>query len=394
MKGHTHRHGGARRRIMGPFASKRKSKVSPRAPQGRTVRLIDGGTTWEFAGRRRPVDDIGDPVAHLDDLTGCTATDLYAALRRSSDWYVTSSQLWVSEGLGPDDDVEDGPVMPVSFVLDAGSLVMRLVHVTSDYIDDETELFDRIQRILAPLLGRHRMWLASAEHDGSRRTAPWAVHIGIGFHYRARIAADLVDVGLDALALLDAVQNGNLDREQVADLLRGGHAEALVGQAEGQWLEAKRQHYDLASTAGKIALAQAVSRFANAEEGGLVVVGLTTKGSAGQDVIRKVTPVPHDPRIVRKYQQILEHRLYPPPDGLHIEAIVGRDGDLILVDVPPQPEDLKPFLVHGAIIDGKTEDAFISIVRRRGDSSIPTSAAAIHSALAAGRALMRRGQLP
>jgi hypothetical protein len=42
------------------------------------------------------------------------------------------------------------------------------------------------------------------------------------------------------------------------------------------------------------------------------------------------------------------------------------DGMLILIDVPPQPEELKPFLVHGAIVDGRAEGAFVSIVRRRG----------------------------
>jgi hypothetical protein len=67
---------------------------------------------------------------------------------------------------------------------------------------------------------------------------------------------------------------------------------------------------------------------------------------------------------------------------------------LILIDVPPQPEELKPFLVHGAIVDGEAQGAFISIVRRRGDGSIPVTAPMIHSMLAAGRALLRRGELP
>jgi hypothetical protein len=282
----------------------------------------------------------------------------------------------------------------VSFTLHDGALTMRLTHITVEYTDDEAALFEQIQHILVPLLTRHRMWLVSAENDLYRRTAPWVVHVEIGFYNRGRKVADLISVGLDVLALLDAMDNGNFGREQIADILRGGHAGALVGQAEGQWLEAKRQHYALGSTVGKISLAQAVARFANAEQGGLVIIGLATKGVAGQDVIAKVTPVPHDPRIVRKYQQILEHHLYPPVDGLQIETLAGNDGDLILLDIPPQPEDLKPFLVHGAIIDGKTEGAFISIVRRRGDSSIPTTAAVIHTTLAAGRALLRRGDLP
>jgi hypothetical protein len=62
--------------------------------------------------------------------------------------------------------------------------------------------------------------------------------------------------------------------------------------------------------------------------------------------------------------------------------------------VPPQPEELKPFLVHGAILEGKVEGAFVSIVRRRGEHSVPITAPAIHAMLSAGRALLRRGQLP
>lgn len=96
----------------------------------------------------------------------------------------------------------------------------------------------------------------------------------------------------------------------------------------------------------------------------------------------------------RRYQQVLARRLYPPPDGLTVRPIACQGGQLMLIDVPMQPEELKPFLVSGAIVNGKTEDTFISIVRRRGDSSIPTTAPMIHSMLAAGRALLRRGELP
>jgi hypothetical protein len=95
------------------------------------------------------------------------------------------------------------------------------------------------------------------------------------------------------------------------------------------------------------------------------------------------------------YQQAISDHLHPPPDNLSVEAVDMPDnGMLIVIDVPPQPEELKPFLVHGAVVDGKAEGAFISIVRRRGESSIPITAQAIHSTLAAGRALLRRGELP
>jgi hypothetical protein len=99
--------------------------------------------------------------------------------------------------------------------------------------------------------------------------------------------------------------------------------------------------------------------------------------------------------MVGLYKQAIEDHLHPPPDNLRIEAIDAQDdGMLILIDIPPQPEELKPFLVHGAIVDGKVEGAFISIVRRRGEGSIPITAPMIHSMLAAGRALLRREELP
>jgi hypothetical protein len=52
--------------------------------------------------------------------------------------------------------------------------------------------------------------------------------------------------------------------------------------------------------------------------------------------------------------------------------------------MPPQPEELKPFLVHGAIVDGKVQGSYISIVRCSGADSIPITAQQIHSTLAPG----------
>jgi hypothetical protein len=177
----------------------------------------------------------------------------------------------------------------------------------------------------------------------------------------------------------------------------------LIGQPEGHWLDVKKQHYDLHTKAGKInlshigkiRLAQSVSRFCNSEDGGLVLVGMDTKPVDGGEEITRLCPVPRNKAMLGLYQQALADHLHPPPDNLSIEAIdVPYDGMLILIDVPPQPEELKPFLVHGAIVDGRVEGTFISIVRRRGESSIPITAPMIHSTLAAGRALLRRGELP
>jgi hypothetical protein len=122
---------------------------------------------------------------------------------------------------------------------------------------------------------------------------------------------------------------------------------------------------------------------------------MDTKTVLGGEEIHRLCPVPHDKAMLRRYEQAIADHLHPPPDNLSIETIdMPDDGMLILIDVPPQPEELKPFLVHGAVVDGEVQGAFISIVRRRGESSIPMTAPMIHSTLAAGRALLRRGEPP
>lgn len=202
----------------------------------RTVWVVDDGRKWLFAGRRRPISDYGDPVAHPDDLAKCTATDLRAALVRSTSRFGSSGELHVSEGSPPDADVEDGTAGPVSFTLaDSGDLLMRVIHATSPHIDDDDDLFEHVGRTLTPLLDRNRMLLVSAENQGGVGGGDQCViEIDIGFNTRGRIVADLLTIGLDALVLLEAVDSGSFGRKQVADLLRSGHADALVGQAEGR----------------------------------------------------------------------------------------------------------------------------------------------------------------
>jgi len=70
---------------------------------------------------------------------------------------------------------------------------------------------------------------------------------------------------------------------------------------------------------------------------------------------------------------------------------LNRSGrSFILIDIPAQPEELKPFLVRGAILlDRSTEGSFLGIVQRRGEGSITSTAPMIHATIAAGRALLR-----
>jgi hypothetical protein len=210
--------------------------------------------------------------------------------------------------------------------------------------------------------------------------------------WRGKSVGDLFRQASEILALCEASANGSVGRATVADLVRGGAANLLVGQPEGNWLDAKAEEYDLTSTKGKVSLAQAVARFANAEEGGLIVIGAKAKKVPGGEVIRQVDGVvPRQADTAARYTRVLDQHLFPPVYGLRIDVVPTReDRALVVIDIPLQPEEQKPFLVHGAVTaEGDTEGSFISIVQRRGEGSIPITAPMIHASISAGRALLR-----
>lgn len=336
---------------------------------------------------RRGVDG-NDFLLHWTDLKGMRPPELKEALRRVQDGDEVVANVTHDESVDEDYSIAE----PVSFKLSAGQLVVSVGHAT-DAVGNDEEAASTFPLLLTPYLKRQRASLGNVEMD------PYSYHplvwdIEISCSPRGRDMADLFQVGEGALALLQAFESGELTRETTLDLLRSGNAGVLIGQEEGPWLDVKSSHYDLQSPSGKISIAQAVARFANAEHGGIVVVGMRGKKVPGGEIISSICPVPVDGRTLRSYQTAIEQHLYPPPDYLNIETVPAEGGRLIVLHIPPQPEEHKPFLVHGAIVDGKIEGAFISIVRRRGESSIPITAPAVHATMAAGRALLRRGELP
>ena len=328
-------------------------------------------------------------VLHESDLAHCTVVELKHALDRAAEYYGGLEEaIHVTTVAEEDFDEDYSHIEPISFAYSDGDLSL-VVDIFNDGYQDDAVPPD-FKGLLSAILFRHGLRLTSGENDSrfaGRSPYPW--YLKFDFNHRARTLRSLFLAGLEIAALLDATSSGRFTRVSIGDLVRSGRADLLVGQKEGHWLEAKRQHYDLQSLSGKVSLAQAVARFCNSEEGGLIVVGAETKDKGFGDTIIRISPMPADPKVKRQYQQALHNHLYPPPDAMQLEVAPYPDGDLVLIDIPPQPEELKPFLVHGALVDGRGEGAFISIVRRRDDVSIPTTAAMIHSTIAAGRALLR-----
>lgn len=232
-------------------------------------------------------------------------------------------------------------------------------------------------------------WLKDAEES------PAVLEVAIEAT-RPMKAAQLLSAGRDGLALLNSIKREALNLESALGLLRAGQPHLLIGLPESDWFEVKSQPYGLkapdskVAEAAKIELAQDVARFANSPCAALLVVGLATNKQDGTERVSRVSPTKLVVLDVQQYRDVLDHRIYPPIEGLEIFQVdLGNGRGLLVVHVPAQPEEYRPFLVHGTVAAGQIEGAFISIVRRRGEGSIPTTAAQIHSTLAAGRAFLR-----
>jgi hypothetical protein len=207
---------------------------------------------------------------------------------------------------------------------------------------------------------------------------------------------DAFALGRDVADLLDALVAQTPTRDTMADLIRGGNAHLLVGQPEGNWLDVKSQEWDLSSSHGKHRLAVEVAAFCNAEEGGIIVFGARTATAVhgGGEIITKVSGLDQVRTPTRTYMQILSNKVIPLPFGLRVaEVLLPGGSPIVMIDIPRQPEELKPFLVRGglSVDEGKIESAAFTVVQRRGEDTVHLDAAMLHSQLAAGRAFLRGG---
>lgn len=215
----------------------------------------------------------------------------------------------------------------------------------------------------------------------------WDVEFQIPLYRRTVL--DAHEFGLEVIAVAQSYVDGNPSVDSLVALLRSGQGGALIGLYESQILECKRT-LAVDSEHDKLEFAKDIAALANSETGGVIVIGMATKRDKIGDRIVAVQPVgtPLNPRRLRG---IIDRCIYPPVDGLIVESSgsgISQGRSLLFCLVPPQPQELKPFLVHGATIGKRVEGAFISIPRRRGEDTIQTSPASIHSFMVAGKALL------
>lgn len=340
-------------------------------------------------GLLRNVGDYEQLLLHVSDLEGVTAANLQEALRHVED-RLREPVAEVSVGdVDRFDETFSAPSV-VGFSWDDASLYLYCTFDSEhwDDLDDPPP----VASIGASLLARFGLSVhdvvADLEWWSPAGPARWRIRLSTT-RRTYRVSA-LWDAGDALVALLRAVDGGPIGLSAAKDLVLSGHATALLGGMESDWLEVKSQEYDLTSRIGKINLAQTVARFCNGTNEGLIVIGVKTRKVGDTEFLSALAPIPTDPKRVARYLRVLDDHLVPLPLGLEIKSVQEGDGELVSIFVPRQPAELRPFLVHGAVVDGRTFGTFFSLVQRRGDISVPVTAAAVQNQIAVGRALLRQ----
>ncbi|WP_174546022.1 ATP-binding protein [Nocardiopsis dassonvillei] len=376
------------------------------------AKLPDGHTLWNYkddvievlGGGLIIQDAIGEGwLGSLENVRNVAIASLRREAARYSelDPKEMESCLWISDVPEAFLDDEESPVEPISLGFRGGETYIEVEATVEDgFVEGPEDPEELVISTLSPLVDRLGMELVGVDYIATIVGKYALFRVCIRFPYRGKVVGDAYEAGVKVLAYLGSLGGSGISADSVLELVRDGHVSAILGQVESSWLEVKGRPYllkkgDPNPAAEKIELAQDVARFANSDQCGILLVGLSTSlNSRKEEEITSVRPVPLKDISAKQYRAVIDSRVFPPVEGLKVEVVeVENTKGLLIVYIPRQPDELKPFLVHGSIVAGRTEGAFISIVRRRGDDSIPLSPASIHSALAAGNALLRSGQI-
>jgi hypothetical protein len=280
------------------------------------------------------------------------------------------------------------PTSPAVFLME-DQMRVRILMRKKDRPDSAA-----IHRLLRPLLNRTsatcEIDISDDISDEEGRGFALAVDLEQPNRRGATLGA-LWDLGDEAQALLQVAEGDEIPRSAALNLLRAGRWDLFKDQPETHWLEAKSEPYDhLKEKLGKqnwrYELAKDVASFANAPEGGLIILGMVIQDRGDGDIIRGHKEF--DLRRVRAstYRKYVAQLVYPRVEGFEVSRVEGKKkgyGLAVLV-IPSQPETSRPFLVQGTVSDHRVMGSHVLVPARREDDTSLMEVEAIHARLRLG----------
>lgn len=162
-----------------------------------------------------------------------------------------------------------------------------------------------------------------------------------------------------------------LTANAIISCLAAGDFDRLIGEFECDWLECKRQPYDLTLDQQKLELAKDVSGLANAG-GGLLLIGFSTTRSPahGEDQIDKARPFPSGRFDSVQYRQVIADWTWPPLEKIVVSPYtypLDETKAVAVIEVPAALGEESPVLVAKSLLDNnrKSEIFFGYCVRRQ-----------------------------
>ena len=198
-----------------------------------------------------------------------------------------------------------------------------------------------------------------------------------------RVPADRADPGTCKITLCDQTDPvTNSAGAAVRAWVAARDWTRFLGTPESVFLDAKSGLYQLDDPGGVAELVKDVAAFAN-RYGGLLLVGFGTRLDGRREILEELKPVPRSLVDTDRYRKLVRERVQPHIRNLSIEFYdVEDDRGVLVIDIPPQQEMDKPFVVPG--LDGRKAPKAVGVPIRDADGTQWLTPSELQRLLSAG----------
>jgi len=183
--------------------------------------------------------------------------------------------------------------------------------------------------------------------------------------------------------------------KELEKIIRNGDFNSLIGKIENDFFDCKTGIYDLTKNSKKQELAKDVSSFANSN-GGYILIGPQTpqtekeksKNHLGDEII-KISLLDQNLVNTGEYLDVIKDWIYPDEiHGIKIYWKESKDNNnkgIVVIEIPPQKESQKPFLISKIVEEEKkVSETIFGYAERKGDRSDPKKIKDIHKIMRDG----------
>jgi hypothetical protein len=346
------------------------------------VRHRRGEEDLEIVGRGLIAPHDAGLIANRAAIEPAGMTSLQAALRRHETWQGHIGDIVITDDAEGQIDDESN-IDPTRLVYEGQRLLAQTFAAVFDEEPDET----LVRGLIGPILERERMQIA--EIILSREKWGWGIDLTLEVPLRGQTVAESLRRADAVREMIETAYAQEFDVGAATSLIRAGHPELLIGMFENEWLDAKRVPYRLDLPTERYELAKDVAAFANAN-GGLVLIGVKTKGRPEGDEIRSVNECVLADVSLREWRSLIDKRVHPRIEGLLIERIERSTAErgVVLVQVPSQADRHKPFLVLGTRDGNQVSELGFTYAVRDGDGTRAPRIEVVHQLIRAGQAAL------